>query len=201
MQPEEELAGGVCGALGGGVLEGGEAEGLGELGTQRGGEIGHGVIGRDLFFPDPLEDLGSAEGWLAGLSAARELGHSVRNTALTSARRERAARRRFGDLVNAVFALKPAAYDQMTDDTLVCRCEEVTAGEIRAAAVAWGAHVSAVKGVTRCGMGYCQGRICGGMLEELTARATGCARADVGALSVRPPLKPVRVGELAGLAE
>ena len=142
-----------------------------------------------------------AEGWLAGLSAARELGHAVRNTALTSARRERAARRRFGDLVNAVFALKPAAYDHMTDDTLVCRCEEVTAGEIRAAAVAWGAHVSAVKGVTRCGMGYCQGRICGSMLEELTARATGCARADIGALSVRPPLKPVRVGELAGLAE
>ena len=41
----------------------------------------------------------------------------------------------------------------------------------------------------------------GSVLEELTARASGCARADMGALSVRPPLKPVRVGELAGLAE
>lgn len=142
-----------------------------------------------------------AEGWLAGVSAARELGHSVRNTALTSARRERAQRRRFGDLVNAVFALKPALYDYIADDTLVCRCEEVTAGEIRAAASSWGAQAGAVKGVTRCGMGYCQGRICGSVLEELTARATGCARADVGALSVRAPLKPVRVSDLAGLAE
>ena len=142
-----------------------------------------------------------AEGWLAGLSVARELGHAVRNTALTSARRERTARRRFGDLVNAVFAIKPGVYDHITDDTLVCRCEEVTAGEVRAAAASWGAHVSAVKGVTRCGMGYCQGRICGSLLEELTARAAGCARADVGALSVRPPLKPVRVGELADAAE
>ena len=142
-----------------------------------------------------------AEGWLAGLSAARELGHTVRSTAVTSARRERTARRRFGDLVNAVFALKPAAYDHITDETLVCRCEEVTAGEIRAAAVSWGAHASAIKGVTRCGMGYCQGRICGSTLEELTASASGCARGDLGALSVRPPLKPVRVGELAGFAE
>jgi len=142
-----------------------------------------------------------AEGWLAGLSAAHELGCTVRTTALHSARRERAARRRFGDLVNAVFALKPGVFDQIADDTLVCRCEEVTAGEIRAAVASWGAHVSCIKGVTRCGMGYCQGRICGSLLEELTARAAGGARADVGSLSVRPPLKPVRVSELAGLAE
>ena len=142
-----------------------------------------------------------AEGWVAGLSAARDLGHKVRDTALLGAQRERSARRRFGDLVNTVFALKPGIFDLIADDTLVCRCEEVTAGEIRAAAVVWGAAAGAVKGVTRCGMGYCQGRICGSLLEELTARAAGCTRAEVGGLSVRPPLKPVRVGELADLAE
>ena len=111
------------------------------------------------------------------------------------------SRRKFGDLVNAVFAVKPGVFGLIADDTLVCRCEEVTAGEIRAAVAAWGASAGAVKGVTRCGMGYCQGRICGSLLEELTARAAGCAREDVGGLSVRPPLKPVRVGELADLAE
>jgi thioredoxin reductase len=142
-----------------------------------------------------------AEGWIAGLSAARELGHKVRETALLSAQRERMARRRFGDLVNTVFAVKPGVFDQIADDTLVCRCEEVSAGEIRAAASAWGAAASAVKGITRCGMGYCQGRICGSLLEELTARATGVTREDVGGLSVRPPLKPVRVGELADAAD
>ncbi len=142
-----------------------------------------------------------AEGWVAGLSAARELGHKVRDTALMSAQRDRALRRQFGDLVNTVFAVKPGIFELIADDTLVCRCEEVSAGEIRAAAAAWGARAGAVKGVTRCGMGYCQGRICGSLLEELTARAAGCTRAEVGGLSVRPPLKPVRVGDLADLAE
>jgi NAD(P)H-nitrite reductase large subunit len=120
---------------------------------------------------------------------------------LLSAQRERTTRRKFGDLVNRVFAVKPGVFEQIADDTLVCRCEEVTAGEIRAAVAAWGASAGAVKGVTRCGMGYCQGRICGNLLEELTARAVGCTREEVGGLSVRPPLKPVRVGELADLAE
>jgi NADPH-dependent 2,4-dienoyl-CoA reductase/sulfur reductase-like enzyme len=142
-----------------------------------------------------------AEGWVAGLSAARALGHKVRETAVLSAQRERTARRSFGDLVNTVFAVKPGVFDQIADDTLICRCEEVSAGEIRAAASAWGAAAGAVKGVTRCGMGYCQGRICGSLLEELTARATGSTREDVGGLSVRPPLKPVRVGELADAAD
>ena len=142
-----------------------------------------------------------AEGWIAGLGAARALGHKVREMSLLSAQRERTTRRKFGDIVNAVFAVKPGVFGLIADDTLVCRCEEVTAGEIRAAVAAWGASAGAVKGVTRCGMGYCQGRICGNLLEELTARAAGCTREEVGGLSVRPPLKPVRVGELADLAE
>lgn len=141
-----------------------------------------------------------AEGKLAGLTAARQLGHKVRDADVANARRERETRRRFGDLVNDVFALKPGVYDQIADDTLVCRCEEVTAGQIRDAATAWGADVNFVKGITRCGMGYCQGRICGGLVEELTARALGCTREEAGFFRVRPPVKPVRVSELADLA-
>jgi len=141
-----------------------------------------------------------AEGWLAGLNAASELGRSVRSSAVTSAYRDRSMRRRFGDIVNSAFAVKPGVFDVITDDTIVCRCEEVTAGEIRAAASAWSAQVGAIKGVTRCGMGYCQARICGHLLAELTARATGSTVEDVGGMSVRPPLKPVRVGDLADLA-
>lgn len=141
-----------------------------------------------------------AEGTLAGLNAARRLGYQVADADFFGARRERETCRRFGDLVNDVFALKPGVYDPIGDDTLVCRCEEVTAGQIREAVNGWGADVNFVKGVTRCGMGYCQGRICGGMVEELTARAVGCNREAVGAFRVRPPLKPVRVSALADLA-
>ena len=142
-----------------------------------------------------------AEGWLAGLSAAREAGHAVRNTALTSARRERAWRRRFGDLVNAIFAVKPGVFGQITDDTLVCRCEEVTAGQIRAAANEWGANVNYVKGITRCGMGYCQGRVCGSIVAAILVQKLGVAADAIDGFHVRAPLKPVRVGELADLAE
>jgi len=141
-----------------------------------------------------------AEGTLAGLSAARRIGYRVADADLSATRQKREARRRFGDLVNDIFALKPGFYDPIGDDTLVCRCEEVTAGQIREAATEWGADVNFVKGVTRCGMGYCQGRICGDMVEELTARAVGCDREAVGAFRVRSPLKPVQVSTLADLA-
>lgn len=139
-----------------------------------------------------------AEGRLAGLAAARRLGFRVADADVAAARAERESHRRFGDLVNDVFALKPGVYDPIANDTLVCRCEEVTAGQIREAATGWGPDVNFIKGVTRCGMGYCQGRICGGMVEELTARTVGCGREAVGAFRVRPPLKPVPVSVLAG---
>ena len=141
-----------------------------------------------------------AEGSLAGLNAARRIGKTVNDAGVTAATRDRAQHRAFAALVSDVFAVKPRVHDVISDDTLVCRCEEVTAGEIRGAAAAWGADVNYVKGVTRCGMGYCQGRICGGVVEELTARALGGNRGEVGRFRVRPPLKPVTVGELAQLA-
>jgi NADPH-dependent 2,4-dienoyl-CoA reductase/sulfur reductase-like enzyme len=141
-----------------------------------------------------------AEGELAGLMAARQLGYQVADAELARARSERIHHRGFGDLVNEVFAVKPGVFDQVADDTLVCRCEEVTAGQIRAAAVAWGANVNFIKGITRCGMGYCQGRICGSIVEELTARAVGCPPGGVDHFHVRPPLKPVRVQELADMS-
>jgi NADPH-dependent 2,4-dienoyl-CoA reductase/sulfur reductase-like enzyme len=142
-----------------------------------------------------------AEGALAGLSAAGQLGYKVRDAELSKAQSERRICRSFGDLVNDVFAVKPAVFDQITDDTLVCRCEEVTAGQIRTAAVSWGANVNFIKGVTRCGMGYCQGRICGSIVETLTAKTLGLPPGMVDYFHARPPVKPVRVQELAEFAE
>ena len=141
-----------------------------------------------------------AEGTLAGLSAARLLGRSVSESAVSSASRERAQHRNFAKLVSDVFALKPHVRDRITDDTLVCRCEEVTARDVRAAALGWGANVNFVKGITRCGMGYCQGRVCGSLVEDLTAAALGLSPGSVDSFHVRPPLKPVTVRELATLA-
>jgi hypothetical protein len=71
---------------------------------------------------------------------------------------------------------------------VLCRCEDVTLAEVRAAA-AGASGLSALKLVTRCGQGPCQGRMC----AELVARAAG----ERGGYSVRPPLRPVALGTLA----
>ena len=82
---------------------------------------------------------------------------------------------------------------------MVCRCEEVTAGTIRAAIAGGAVGPNRVKTATRCGMGACQGRVCGPILTRLLAHETGRPAAEIGALRVRPPLKPVPLGALAAL--
>jgi thioredoxin reductase len=142
-----------------------------------------------------------AEGRLAGLHAAATLGKPLDHSAVAAVQRERARHRAFAKLVSDVFAIKPGVRDLITDDTLVCRCEEVRAREIRAAALAWGANVNFVKGITRCGMGYCQGRVCGPLVEDLTAATLGMRSGEVDSFHVRAPIKPVTVRELASLSE
>lgn len=138
-----------------------------------------------------------AEGALAARAAARQIGLPVSDEDLKRDRTARAHHRAFARLVGDVFALKAGVWDPITDDTIVCRCEEVTAGEIRAACRPWGCDVNAIKGATRCGMGYCQGRICGSVVEDLVAGALGMAPGTVGHFHVRAPLKPLRVSDLA----
>jgi NADPH-dependent 2,4-dienoyl-CoA reductase/sulfur reductase-like enzyme len=87
---------------------------------------------------------------------------------------------------------------EIGDDTVVCRCEEVTAGDLRKVA----GHAQGpnqIKTYTRCGMGMCQGRMCGPTVSEVLARARGISPADIGAYHIRPPAKPVTVDELASL--
>lgn len=85
------------------------------------------------------------------------------------------------------------------DETLACRCEEVTAGDVRKA-VDGGCHaIEAVKQYTRCGMGACQGRMCGSTVPEVIADARGIPVSAVGTYSQRTPVKPLPLTELAKL--
>jgi NADPH-dependent 2,4-dienoyl-CoA reductase/sulfur reductase-like enzyme len=83
--------------------------------------------------------------------------------------------------------------------TVVCRCEEVTAGAVRQAVRAGCLGMNQMKAYTRCGMGPCQGRMCGAVAIEVIAEARGVPVPDVEPLRTRFPTKPVSVGELAGL--
>ncbi len=89
------------------------------------------------------------------------------------------------------------------DDLVVCRCEEITAGELRACVHDTGAReLNRLKALTRIGMGRCQGRMCAPAAARLLSDAAGCALKDVGRLRSQPPVKPVPVAVLgAALAE
>ena len=83
--------------------------------------------------------------------------------------------------------------------TLACRCEEVTAGQVREMARLGCEGPNQMKAFLRCGMGPCQGRLCGLTVSELIAEERGTSPAEIGYYRLRPPVKPITLGELASL--
>jgi thioredoxin reductase len=143
-------------------------------------------------------------GKIAGLSAALALG---KGNPAEARRRIEAARHslrkelRFARALNETFAVRPGLLGLITDDTVVCRCEEVTAGQLRRARAEWTRTLDAVRTVTRAGFGRCQGTICETLVAQLLAREIGTGLAEVGHFHVRPPLKPIPIDALADLSQ
>jgi NADPH-dependent 2,4-dienoyl-CoA reductase/sulfur reductase-like enzyme len=95
---------------------------------------------------------------------------------------------------------RPASgFRRPTGDTIVCRCEEVTAREVQEAIALGCPGPNQMKAFLRCGMGPCQGRMCGLTVTEMIAKGRGVSRQDAGYFRIRPPVKPITVGELAAL--
>ena len=95
---------------------------------------------------------------------------------------------------------RPAASFRIpTGDTIVCRCEEVTAQQIVDTVALGCPGPNQMKSFLRCGMGPCQGRLCGLTVTEMIAQARGVSPAEVGYYRIRPPVKPITVAELAAL--
>jgi NADPH-dependent 2,4-dienoyl-CoA reductase/sulfur reductase-like enzyme len=88
--------------------------------------------------------------------------------------------------------------NDLPDTTILCRCENVTAAEIRAAAAQGLREINRVKAATRLGMGRCQGRVCGIASAEVLAAKLGVSVDSVGRLRGQPPVKPVPIDALAG---
>jgi hypothetical protein len=144
------------------------------------------------------------EGYLAGAGAARYLGRvsPARYAARTRRVRSRLAGvRDFAGLLGRLYPFAPGWLDWARPGTIVCRCEDVPWSAIGDAVATGARDVRAVKGLTRCGMGYCQGRICGPILQYAVAAATGQPLADVGDLHSRPLLAPVSLAAIAALTD
>ena len=84
----------------------------------------------------------------------------------------------------------------LPDETIVCRCERVSAADIRTAIAqaAGPVEINRVKAITRCGMGRCQGRFCSQTLQELTASTSGQPVEAVGRLRSQAPVRPIPIG-------
>ena len=166
-----------------------------------------GMTSRDgLYAAGDIAGIAGAEaavlrGRIAGLGLAHRLGKLSEAEAVRRAAPLRRSLRRHLGLRRFLDALYPARPEHtfLSEDTLVCRCEEVTAGQVRAAAREYPGGVDHVKAHTRAGMGPCQGRQCGSAVSQLLAQEYGCGADQVGFFRLRPPLKPVTLRELAEL--
>ena len=87
--------------------------------------------------------------------------------------------------------------DSKSGDTLVCRCGEITRGEVLEAIQEGARSVDEVKRMTRAGMGICQGRTCGRLVAQVIHEETGLPLEEIGRSRSRPPGRPIRADVLA----
>ena len=141
-------------------------------------------------------------GRLAALDTAFRLNSisvAERDRRATPERAELARHGRIRPLLDRLFRPAPESLAPSDPDTIVCRCEEVTVAQIREAARLGGEDPNRAKIFTRCGMGPCQGRMCGPTVAALIARQSGISIRDVGTYRIRIPVRPVPLMALAQL--
>ncbi|TDD98923.1 FAD-dependent oxidoreductase [Jiangella asiatica] len=147
--------------------------------------------------------LAVAEGEIAGRAAANAA--TAANAAGQPAvvvpsrlRRRRRALRRFAAAMHEVHPVRDGWQTWLGEDTLVCRCEEVTAGEVRAAVDELGAtDARTAKLLSRAGMGWCQGRVCGYATACVAAGSGRPVEADLRGVAERPIAAPITLSALA----
>jgi len=151
-------------------------------------------------------DVAQLEGRIAGLAAAARV-QARSAVSLQAALRpyqiSLAQTRRFAHWLGRTFTPGPGLYRLARDDTTLCRCEEVRLADVRAAVANGAGSLDEVKAMTRAGMGYCQGRICGeilvhGMMRSNPPTSTYWREFQrLGRFRVRPPLFPLTLQSLA----
>jgi NADPH-dependent 2,4-dienoyl-CoA reductase/sulfur reductase-like enzyme len=134
------------------------------------------------------------QGTIAGLHATAHAGGISRDQAVQAALpelRRLESMGRFRRAMDRIYQVYPDLYANITDDTVVCRCEGITAGEIRKAARAGTMNLNDIKKRTRSGMGYCQGTNCQPSIAAMLTREFGADPAEIKMVTTRPPARPI----------
>jgi NAD(P)H-nitrite reductase large subunit len=150
---------------------------------------GTGIRGKDAAY---------FEGQLAGLGVARSLGKTGDPQRVVHVSRDLDRQRRFADALSNLFPTPALGADLLTEDTVICRCEGITAREIRQRISEGATTLGMLRKLTRVGMGRCQARFCGHTVADLLACKTGQPMNQLEVATPRPPVMPV---PLHGLAE
>jgi len=97
----------------------------------------------------------------------------------------------YAAFLNQLCQVPLSAYEKIDDDVLICRCEEISMGEVRKQIAKGFMTAGSLKKATRCGMGRCQGRICQPVLFDILLALTGQTPDQTGSPSFRAPVKNV----------
>lgn len=162
---------------------------------------GEGRAGAGLYLAgDGLRILGADGAELAGRVAARaclaDLGLFTDPAAQSRDLKRLRKMRRFAEGIARAFPWPAQMVRDLPDETVLCRCEGVTAGELRATVSLSGPDANRVKSLGRVGMGRCQGRYCQLAGAELIAGAAGVSPDEAGRLRAQPPIRPAPVAAL-----
>ena len=89
----------------------------------------------------------------------------------------------------------------MSEEVLICRCQEVTRAEILAAIADGAVTIDGVKRRVRAGMGLCQGKSCARLVARIIAEETGRDPATILPQKSRMPVRPVKISVIGGLED
>jgi thioredoxin reductase len=135
------------------------------------------------------------EGEIAGLCAAAATGNGDASD-LTLKYRELSKHRTFQRKLWTLYDIAPRDTAPLPDETIICRCEELTLGDVRAGLSTAPGHLGTLKRATRVGMGRCQGRYCGPIAARMVSEATGKPIEDLSFFAPRVPIKPVAISAI-----
>lgn len=131
-------------------------------------------------------------GRLAAMAVLKDFKRKVSEDELQKLRAEQAGMERFRRGLVQAFPWPAQQAAQLPDEAIVCRCEAITAGELRRVVCEMGAQeANRAKAFSRVGMGRCQGRYCGNAGAEVIAHAAGVPVEQVGRLRGQAPVKPL----------
>ncbi len=139
------------------------------------------------------------EGRIAALAVASDAGVLATHSATTAARplqRRLSRRRALTKSTHRMYRVGDGVFGLAEPETTVCRCEGVVARDVTTA-VQTAPDVSAVKALTRAGMGPCQGRMCGRHIAAQIAEQRGVSRGEVSPATPRMPTRPIAIGTIA----